>query len=108
MLVQPAVIQQARPSEWAGVLGNGLQVLGVVAGIKYAGEASANLAREVGGATNHGYQFIQAPQANQTVGTGVLGSGSVSDATHAPTVVTQPAPVVVEQPTPVIVPPGTE
>jgi hypothetical protein len=116
MPVQAPVIAQARPSEWAGVLGTGLQVLGVVAGIKYQGEAAANLATAVGGAANHGYQFVQSPQANQSVGTGfigrglysdgnsgVIGAGTNSDSTHAPTVVTQPAPVVVSQPEPVIV-----
>jgi hypothetical protein len=116
MPVQAPVIQQSRPSEWAAVLGNGLQILGVVAGIKYSGEAASNLAREVGGAANHGYQFVQSPQANQSVGTGilgtgiytgelngVLGSGARTDSTHAPTVVYQPDPAIVTQPTPVIV-----
>ena len=65
MPVQAPVLQQSRPSEWAGVLGTGLQVLGVVAGIKYSGEAAANLAREVGGAASHGYQYVQSPQPNQ-------------------------------------------
>jgi hypothetical protein len=118
MPAQAPVIQQARPSEWAGVLGNAVNVLGVVAGIKYSGEAASNLAREVGGAANHGYQFVQSPQANQTVGNGILGSGfysgensgvigsgAQSDSTHVPTVVTQPAPVIVTQPAPVIVQP---
>jgi hypothetical protein len=116
--VQAPVIQQARPNEWAGVIGTGIQVLGVVAGIKYSGEAASNLAREVGGAANHGYQFVQSPQPNQSVGTGilgsglysgdnsgVLGSGAQSDSTHVPTVVMQPAPLVVEQPAPIIVQP---
>jgi hypothetical protein len=116
--VQAPVIQQARASEWAGVLGNAVNVLGVVAGIKYSGEAASNLAREVGGAANHGYQFVQSPQANQTVGNGILGSGFYSgensgvigsgaqnDSTHVPTVVTQPPPVIVTQPAPIIVQP---
>jgi hypothetical protein len=118
MPVQAPVLQQSRPSEWAGVLGQGLAIGGTVLGIKYAGEAAANLAREVGGAASAGYPYIQAPQANQSVGAGilgagiytgelhgVLGSGSRTDSTHAPTVVTQPPPLVVEQPPPVIVPP---
>ena len=116
MPVQAPILQQARASEWAGVLGTGLQVLGVVAGIKYSGEATSNLATAVGGAANHGYQFVQSPQANQSVGAGilgtgiytdelngVLGSGTRSDSTHAPTVVTQPEPVIVTQPDPVVV-----
>jgi hypothetical protein len=117
--VQAPVLQQARPSEWAGVIGQGLQVLGIVGGIKYSGEAAANLATAVGGAANHGYQFIQAPQANQSVGTGfigrglyvgenvgVIGSGAKTDNTHTPTVVGQPDPVIVAQPPPVIVNPA--
>ncbi|MDR3351733.1 MAG: hypothetical protein LBO00_01690 [Zoogloeaceae bacterium] len=113
---QTPIVQQARPSEWAGVIGTGLQVLGVVAGIKYNGEAAANLATAVGSAANAGYKYIQAPQANQTVGQGtlgsgiyvtenggVLGSGTKTDTTHTPTVVEQAAPVVVEQAPPVIV-----
>jgi hypothetical protein len=118
MPVQAPVIAQSRPNEWASVVGAGLNILGVVAGIKYSGEAASNLAREVGGAANHGYQFIQSPQANHTVGTGilgsglysgdnsgVLGSGAQSDSTHMPTIVTQPPPLVVEQPAPIIVQP---
>jgi hypothetical protein len=43
--VQAPVIQQARPSEWAGVLGNAVNVLGVVAGIKGASNNPGNLNR---------------------------------------------------------------
>jgi uncharacterized lipoprotein YmbA len=106
MPAQAPVLQQSRPSEWASVLGNGLQILGVVAGIKYQGEAAANLANAVGSAANHGYQFVQSPQANQSIGgNGIFGSGAMSDSTHVPTVVEQPSPIVVEQPAPVIVQP---
>jgi hypothetical protein len=120
MPVQAPVIQQSRPSEWAGVVGNGLQIAGTVLGIKFAGDAATNLAGAVGSAANHGYQYIQAPQPNQSVGSGfigsglysgensgVLGSGSQYDATHVPTVVTQPPPVIVTQPDPIIVQPIT-
>lgn len=74
-----APVQQAvqQPSQWAGVLSQGLGVAGTVLGIKYVGQAAVNLSNSVGTAANHGYQFVQAPQANQTLsGTGVLGSGT--------------------------------
>ena len=79
---QPAMIQQARPNEWVGVLGTGLQVLGVLGGIKYSGEAAVNLTRAVGNTATHGYQYVN------------------------PTPVIAPDPVVVQQPAPVIVPPA--
>jgi hypothetical protein len=115
--VQAPTLQQARPNEWAGVLGSGINVAGAVLGIKYAGDAATNLATAVGGAANHGYQYVQAPQPNQTVGTGfignlysdgnsgVIGSGVKSDATHTPTVVEQAPPIVVTQPPPLVVDP---
>ena len=58
------MIQQARPNEWAGVLGHGIGVAGSVLGIKYAGEAATSLADSVGRSSNAGYQYIQAPAAN--------------------------------------------
>lgn len=58
------VVQQARPSEWAGVLGQGISVLGSVAGIHAAGQAAVGLADSVGRAGTTGYQYVQAPQAN--------------------------------------------
>ena len=58
------VIQQSRPNEWAGVLGQGISVVGSVLGIKYAGEAATSLADSVGRSSNAGYQYIQAPAAN--------------------------------------------
>jgi hypothetical protein len=123
MPVQAPAIQQARTSEWAGVIGQGLTIGGTVLGIKYAGDAATNLAGAVGSAANHGYQYIQAPQANQTIGSGfigsglysgenggVLGSGSQVDTTHTPTIVEQPPPLVVDpvvvtQPPPIVITP---
>lgn len=115
------MIQQARPNEWAGVLGHGIGVAGSVLGIKYAGEAATSLADSVGRSSNAGYQYIQAPAANvSTVTTsttssvgdnsgsnsgnsGRIAGADLSDSTSVPTVVTQPEPVVVTQPEPVVV-----
>lgn len=58
------VIHQARPNEWAGVVGQGLSIIGTVAGIKAAGDAAVNLAESVGKSSTTGYQYIMAPQAN--------------------------------------------
>lgn len=104
------VVQQARPSEWAGVLGQGLAVTGTVLGIQAAGRAAIGLSDSVGRAGAAGYQYIQAPGAVTTVGdysgaqsgnSGRLAGGDITDSTHAPTVVMQPAPVT--QPAPVVV-----
>ena len=111
------VIQQARPNEWAGVLGQGLAITGTVMGIREAGKAAVGLADSVGRAGRAGYPFIQAPQANvtttdmsnrsttsSTVGdnsgsnsgnSGRIAGADITDTTGTPTVVTQPAPVVV-------------
>jgi len=62
-------IQQARPNEWAGVVGQGLSVVGAVLGIKYAGEAAIGLANSVGNAGTAGYAHVQAPAANVTTTT---------------------------------------
>lgn len=103
------VIQQSRPNEWAGVVGQGLGVLGTLGGIHYGGKAAVGLASEIRQAGTAGYAHIQAPgtvTTNTLSGTGTLGSGAYShtDSTHAPTVVTTPDPVIVTQPAPVIVP----
>lgn len=101
-------LQQARPSEWAGVVGQALGVTGTVLGIRYAGQAAIGLANTVGSSNGVIAGQIQAPGSittNTLSGTGTLGSGAyaTTDTTHAPTVVTQPAPTVVTQPAPVIV-----
>lgn len=114
--VQAPVVQQARPSEWAGVLNNAVGVAGTVLGIHYAGRAAIGLADSVGSAANVGYAHVQAPGAVTTTSTSIgdnsgansgnsgrIAGGDVIDSTHAPTVVTQPAPIVIEQPAPVIV-----
>ena len=110
------VIQQSRPSEWAGVLGQGLSIIGTVAGIKAAGDAAVGLADSVGRAGTAGYPYIQTPAANistvttdastvtttsttSTVGdnsgsnsgnSGRIAGTSMNDATSTPTVVVQP------------------
>lgn len=98
------VIQQARPNEWAAVLGQGFGVLGTLGSIKLGGDAAIGMASQIRQAGTAGYAHIQAPTTTMTNSTGVLGSGTYGiDNTHAPTIVTQPAPVIVEQPAPVIV-----
>lgn len=76
------VIQQARPNEWAAVVGQGLGVIGTIGGIWAGGEAAKGLAGAVGNAAGRGYQYIQAPAAAQPNyiinGTGVIGQGSYS------------------------------
>lgn len=110
------VIQQAQQSGWIGVAQTAVGVTGTVLGIRAAGQAAVGIADSVGRAGTAGYAHIQAPGAvttttnTMTSSTGTLGSGSY-DATHIPTVVTQPAPVqipagevvVVTQPAPVVV-----
>ena len=110
----PAQIQQARPNEWAGVLNNAISVAGGVGQVIATGRAAVGIADSVGKAATAGYGFIQSPGAvtTTTIGansgansgnSGRLAGGDVTDSTHAPTVVEQPAPVVVTQPQPVIV-----
>ena len=114
------IIQQARPNEWAGVLGQGLAITGTVMGIREAGKAAVGLADSVGRAGTAGYPFIQAPQATVTTTTidasnrsttstssvgdnsgsnsgnsGRIAGADITDSTGTPTGVTQPAPVVV-------------
>ena len=122
MPVNAPVLQQARPNEWAAVLGQGLSIAGTVGGLYLGGRASADLARAVGSSATVGYGFMQAPAATVTTTTtntstigansgsnsgnsGRIAAGDISDSTHAPTVVTQPAPTIVTQPAPVIVTP---
>ena len=62
-------IQQARPNEWAGVVGQGLSVVGTVLGIKYTGQAAIGLADSVGRSGTAGYAHIQAPAANVSTAT---------------------------------------
>lgn len=150
------VVQQARPNEWAAVIGQGLSIAGTVGGLYLGGRASADLARAVGASSTAGYQFVQAAAASVTTTTntntstvgansgansgntatttttstatntaatntntssntigansgsnsgnsGRIAAGDISDSTHTPTVVTQPAPTVVTQPAPIIV-----
>lgn len=122
MPTQAPVVQQARPNEWAAVVGQGLSIVGTVGGIVAAGRAASSLADSVGNAATAGYGYIQAPAANVTTTTtsthsvgaysgensgnsGRIAGSSMSDSTSSPTVVTQPPPVVVTQPAPVIVQP---
>lgn len=119
MPTQAPVVQQARPNEWAAVVGQGLSIVGTVGSIVAAGRAASNLADSVGNASTAGYGYIQAPAANVTTTTtthsigdysganagnsGRIAGTSMTDSTSTPTVVTQPPPVVVTQPAPVIV-----
>ncbi len=74
---QAPVIQQAKDNEWARVVSQGLGVFGKIGGIWAGGEAAKGLAGAVGNAANRGYEFVQSPQPNLTIGgSGVIGSGS--------------------------------
>ena len=122
------VIQQARPNEWAGVVGQAIGVVGTIGGVYVGGKAAASL-------LDSAAKFVQ-PNANvstvtttnttgavsnvgavttSTVGdnsgsnsgnAGRIAGTTMSDSTSTPTVVTQPAPVIVTQPTPVVVQPS--
>ena len=63
------IIQQQRPNEWVGVFGQGLNVVGTVMGIKYAGQAAVNLADSIGNSNTAGYKYVQAPGSSPTVNT---------------------------------------
>lgn len=78
-------------SEWAGVVSQGLGIVGAVGGVIAGGRAAEGLARAVGSAATAGYSHVQAPGAvststtTQTLsGTGALGG----DYTHTPTATT--------------------
>ena len=92
------VVQQARPSEWAAVVSQGLGVVGSVGGLAVGGKAAIGLASQVRQAGTAGYQSIQAPGAITTTTT-------ITDTTHTPTVVNTPDPIVVNQPAPIVVDP---
>ena len=78
----PVQQQVQQPSQWAGVVGQGLSVVGTVLGIKYAGQAAVNLSNSVGSAANHGYEFVQAPAANVTTTSTISGSGVIGSGTY--------------------------
>ena len=122
---QPQKIEQMRPSEWAGIAGQALSIVGMWGGIYYSGKNAVDIANAVGSSATRGYGFVQppaTPQANVTTttidntstrsfstssssadtstvlsGRGVIGNGiySTIDQTATPTVVTQPPPVIV-------------
>lgn len=115
---QMPVIQQARPNEWAAVLGQAVGVVGQIGSIYYGGQAAIGIAGEIRQAGTAGYAHIQAPGAVTTTtnttttstattntmsnSNGVLGSGTYQiDQTHVPTIVT---PAIVQPATPVITP----
>lgn len=75
------VIQQARPSEWVGVMQTGIGVAGTVLGIRAAGHAAVGLADSVGRAGTTGYQYIQAPGATTTTTT----TSTVDSSNHSTT-----------------------
>ena len=79
---QTTVIQQSRPNEWAGVVGQGISVLGTVAGIKAAGDAASNLAESVGKYSTTGYQYIQTPQANVSTSTSSTTTSTTSSVSN--------------------------
>lgn len=112
------IIQQARPSEWAGVAQTALGVTGTVLGIHAGGIAAGRIADSVGRAGATGYQYIQAPGATTTTtstigdnsganssNSGKIAGATLTDATSTPTVVNATPPVIVTQPAPVVVQP---
>jgi hypothetical protein len=59
-----------------------LGVIGTVGGIVAVGNATKGLASAVGASANHGYQYVQVPQPNMTIGgNGTIGSGSYTAST---------------------------
>lgn len=53
-----------------------------IGAILATGKATTDLATAVGNASNHGYQYIQAPQPNMTIsGTGFIGDGTMTQNT---------------------------
>ena len=99
----PAQIQQARPSEWAGVLGQGLSVVGALGGVYLGGEAAQGLAHVVGQSAGQGYQYIN-PTPVIAPKTTVVRPEVVQP---PPAQVIQVPTQVIEQPTVVTVPGGT-
>ncbi|AUN95866.1 hypothetical protein [Pseudazoarcus pumilus] len=82
-------VQQARPNEWASVADRALGVVGQGLGLKLGGAAAIGIAREVGKAANHGYDYVNPPTV----------------IAPDPVVVPPPDPVIVPTPDPIIVPP---
>jgi hypothetical protein len=83
---QKSVVQQyvAPRSEAAEVAKAALNVIGSVGGVIAVGNATTNLAKAVGSASNHGYQYVQAPQANMSIGgDGVIGDGSFTSTSNS-------------------------
>ena len=80
---QAPVIQQSRPNEWAAVVGQGIGVIGTVAGIKAAGDAAIGLADSVGKSSMAGYPYIQTPQANVTTTTTNTSTATTSTSSTA-------------------------
>ena len=58
------VIQQSRPNEWIGVIGQALGILGTVGSLKVSGDAAVGLVDSVGKWTTTGYSSVQAPAPN--------------------------------------------
>jgi len=85
---QLPVIQQARANEWAGVLGQGLSILGTVGSLYVGGKATLGVANAMAGASTAGYRYIQAPAANVTTTT-----APVTTTTAPVTTTTTTAPV---------------
>lgn len=76
---QGVQLRQYQPPRSQGLeLANtALRAVGQAVPILAAGHAATSLADAVGKAANHGYQYIQAPQPNMTIGgNGVIGDGS--------------------------------
>ena len=66
----------------AEVIKAGLGLIGQVGSIIAVGKSVENLADSVGASSTRGYQYVQSPQPNMTIGgDGVIGTGSYSTST---------------------------
>ena len=82
-----AVQQYVTPrNDTTEVIKSAFGVVGTVGSIVAVGQATKGLANAVGSSANHGYQYVQSPQPNQTIsGSGVIGSGTYNTTTSTST-----------------------
>lgn len=77
--VAPYVAPKSEAVEMVRAIGGIVTPIGAILA---TGKATTDLANAVGNSANYGYQYVQAPQPNQTIsGTGVIGDGSLTQNT---------------------------